>query len=52
LWRATLVAIKAGDPDGAEEVAARRIAENGTAAEQLLNAAGVKKSKKSAQAPN
>ncbi|HEX4328610.1 MAG TPA: GntR family transcriptional regulator [Burkholderiales bacterium] len=51
LWKATLAAIKAGDPDGAEEVAARRIAENGAAAEHLLSIVTVKK-RKGAQTPN
>ncbi len=43
LWKATLAAIRAGDPDAAEQVAAQRIAENGAAAEQLLNAANAPK---------
>ena len=38
LWRATLEAIRSGDPERAERVAAQRISENGEAAEKLLSA--------------
>ena len=38
LWRATLAAIRAGDADRAEKVAAERILENGAAAESRLGA--------------
>jgi DNA-binding GntR family transcriptional regulator len=38
LWQGTLAAIRAGDQDRAEQVAAQRIAENGAAAEQILTA--------------
>lgn len=47
LWKATLAAIRAGDADAAEQVANQRIAENGAAAEQLLNAPSSRKTAQS-----